>query len=29
MLIELRSGYDQRRHNQREDDIKEHVDEQV
>ncbi|MGA8863924.1 MAG: hypothetical protein WBM09_02435 [Gallionella sp.] len=29
MLVELRSGFDRRRHNQREDDIKEHVDEQV
>lgn len=29
MLIELRSGFDRRRHNQREDDIREHVDEQV
>ena len=29
MLVELRSGFDRRRHNQREDDIKEHVDEQA
>jgi hypothetical protein len=29
VLVDLRSGFDRRRHNQRKDDITEHVDEKV